>query len=107
MILLAVFGIFIADHMQRLNALKSVLSLTINSIALIAFALFGPVAWGRSRSWRPPALPGIRRRARRSAPVSECASPDRRCFRCVSCDLAVRPLTAGDHPGPWWQLSGQ
>lgn len=44
-ILLAVLGIFIADHLQRLNAAKAVLSLLINTIALIAFALFGPVDW--------------------------------------------------------------
>lgn len=44
-ILLAVLGIFIADHLQRLNGLKSALSLLINTIALVAFALFGPVDW--------------------------------------------------------------
>jgi uncharacterized protein len=44
-ILLAVLGIFIADHLQRLNGLKSAISLLVNTIALVAFALFGPVDW--------------------------------------------------------------
>jgi len=44
-ILLAVLGIFVADHLQRLNGLKSAMSLLINTIALVAFALFGPVDW--------------------------------------------------------------
>ncbi len=44
-ILLAVLGIYVADHLQRLNALKSALSLLVNTVALIAFALFGPVDW--------------------------------------------------------------
>jgi uncharacterized membrane protein YfcA len=44
-ILLAVLGIFVADHLQRLNGLKAALSLLINTVALAAFALFGPVDW--------------------------------------------------------------
>jgi uncharacterized membrane protein YfcA len=44
-ILLAVLGIFVADHLQRLNALKAATSLLINTVALVAFALFGPVHW--------------------------------------------------------------
>jgi len=44
-ILLAVLGIFVADHLQRLNGLKSAMSVIINTIALVAFALFGPVDW--------------------------------------------------------------
>jgi hypothetical protein len=44
-ILLAVLAIFVADHLQRLNGLKTALSLIINTIALVAFALFGPVDW--------------------------------------------------------------
>jgi uncharacterized membrane protein YfcA len=45
MILLAVLALFIADDLQRLNGLKSLLSVLINGIAVIAFALFGPVVW--------------------------------------------------------------
>lgn len=44
-ILLAVLGIFVADHLQRLNGLKAALSLLVNTIALVAFAFFGPVDW--------------------------------------------------------------
>jgi uncharacterized membrane protein YfcA len=45
LILLALLALFITDHLQRLNGLKTLLSVLINSIALIAFALFGPVVW--------------------------------------------------------------
>lgn len=44
-ILLAVLGIFLADDLSKLNGLKNALSLTINTIALIGFGIFGPVAW--------------------------------------------------------------
>ncbi len=43
--LLGVLGIFLAEPLRRINALKNVLSLVINAVALIAFGLFGPVAW--------------------------------------------------------------
>lgn len=42
---LAVFSIFIADNLQRLNALKGMSSLIINAIAVAWFAVFGPVQW--------------------------------------------------------------
>lgn len=44
-ILLAVLGIFLVDQLQRLNALKAVLSLLVGTVSLVAFALFGPVDW--------------------------------------------------------------
>jgi uncharacterized membrane protein YfcA len=44
-VLLAVLAVFLAGDLQRLNALRSVLSLLVNTVALAAFALFGPVAW--------------------------------------------------------------
>lgn len=44
-ILIAVLAMFVADHLQRLNGLKAALSLVINTIAVVAFALFGPVHW--------------------------------------------------------------
>lgn len=44
-ILLAVLGIFLGDDLQRLNALKTVLQFVINMIAVVIFALFGPVQW--------------------------------------------------------------
>jgi hypothetical protein len=42
---LAVFTIFLAEDIQRLNALKGVSSLIINAVAAIGFMLFGPVRW--------------------------------------------------------------
>lgn len=44
-LLLGVLGMFVHDHLQRVNAVRSVLSLTINSVAVVAYALFGPVHW--------------------------------------------------------------
>jgi uncharacterized membrane protein YfcA len=43
--LLAVLGAFLAEDMQRLNALKGLLSLVISAVAVVYFALFGPVVW--------------------------------------------------------------
>jgi uncharacterized membrane protein YfcA len=43
--LLAVLTLGIADDLQRLNALKGVLSLVVGLVAALFFALFGPVAW--------------------------------------------------------------
>ena len=44
-LLLGVLGILLHDRLQRINALKNVLSLVINTVALVAFGIFGPVAW--------------------------------------------------------------
>lgn len=57
-ILLAVMGIFLADGLQRINALKTALSALINTIALVAFALFGPVHWTAVAIVAPAALAG-------------------------------------------------
>lgn len=57
-VLLACLGLFVADGLQRLNALKSLLSLGINAIALVAFALFGPVDWSVVAVLAPAALAG-------------------------------------------------
>lgn len=57
-ILLAVLGIFVADSLQRLNGLKAALSLLINTIALVAFALFGPVDWLAVAIVAPASLAG-------------------------------------------------
>lgn len=43
--LLGILGIFLADPLARLNGLKNALSLSIATVALAAFALFGPVRW--------------------------------------------------------------
>jgi len=57
-ILLAVLGIFVHDSLHRLNALKSLLSLVINSFALAVFALFGPVDWRSVAVIAPASLLG-------------------------------------------------
>ena len=57
-ILLGVLGIFLSDHLQRTNALKSALSLVINTVALLAFAVFAPVDWGSVAVVAPASLLG-------------------------------------------------
>jgi uncharacterized membrane protein YfcA len=44
-ILLALLGIFIADRLQRLNAVKNVLALIANGVAAVLFVLAADVAW--------------------------------------------------------------
>jgi uncharacterized protein len=43
--MLALLGLFIRDDLQRINALKGVLSLIINVVAAVYFVFFGPVSW--------------------------------------------------------------
>ena len=43
--MLAILGIFVADTLQRLNALKGLLSLLVNLIAAVSFALFAEISW--------------------------------------------------------------
>jgi hypothetical protein len=44
-ILLALLGIFIAEHLQRLNAVKNVLALIANGVAAVLFVFFADVNW--------------------------------------------------------------
>jgi uncharacterized membrane protein YfcA len=44
-LLLAVLGVLIADELQRLNALKGVLSLLINIVGVVVFVVSADVAW--------------------------------------------------------------
>jgi hypothetical protein len=44
-VLLAVLGLVIAESLQKLNGLKQVLSVLVNSVAVVAYGAFGPVAW--------------------------------------------------------------
>jgi len=44
-ILLALLGIFIADNVQRLNAVKNVLALIANGVAALLFVFAADVAW--------------------------------------------------------------
>ncbi len=43
--LLAMLGLLMRETLGELNGIKNVLSLLINSVALVAFALLGPVQW--------------------------------------------------------------
>jgi uncharacterized membrane protein YfcA len=56
--LLAVLTLGIADDLQRLNALKGVLSLVVGLVAALFFAIFGPVAWGAALVTAAGALVG-------------------------------------------------
>ena len=44
-ILIALLAIFVAEPLQRLNAVKNVLAALVNGIAALLFAFFAPVAW--------------------------------------------------------------
>ncbi|MDX6286471.1 MAG: uncharacterized protein QOG53_1956 [Frankiales bacterium] len=44
-VLLAVFGILLDDGLQRLNALKGVISLIVNGVAVVIFLFSGHIAW--------------------------------------------------------------
>jgi uncharacterized membrane protein YfcA len=43
--MLAILGIFLSDSLQRLNALKGLLSFLISLVAAVWFALFADVSW--------------------------------------------------------------
>lgn len=45
-LLLAVLGTLLPDHLVRTSSLRGVLSLAINTVAAALFALVAPVAWG-------------------------------------------------------------
>jgi uncharacterized protein len=57
-ILLGLLAVFVADALQRLNGLRSVLSLTINTVALVGFVAFAPVAWSAVAVIAPASLLG-------------------------------------------------
>jgi uncharacterized membrane protein YfcA len=44
-ILLALLGISLDDHLQRLNALKNVLNAVVNAVAAVVFVIVSDVAW--------------------------------------------------------------
>jgi uncharacterized protein len=56
--LLAALGAFLPDDMQRLNALKGLLSLVISAVAVVSLALFGPVAWAAAAVMAVTSLAG-------------------------------------------------
>jgi uncharacterized protein len=45
-VLLAILGVFVDDDLQRINALKGLLSLLVAVVTAAGFALFGPIAAG-------------------------------------------------------------
>ena len=56
--LLALLGAFVDDDLQRLNALKGLLSLVVAVVTAVGVALFGPVAWGPGLAMAAAALVG-------------------------------------------------
>jgi uncharacterized protein len=44
-IIIALLGIFLDDHLQRLNATKNVLALVVNAMAALLFIAFSHIAW--------------------------------------------------------------
>jgi uncharacterized protein len=57
-LLLAVLGLFLADGLQRLNALKGVLSLAINVVGVMIFVVSGHVMWSYAAVIASAAWPG-------------------------------------------------
>ena len=76
--LLAVLALAIEDDLQRLNALKGVLSLVIGLAAVAWFAFFGPVEWTEAAIVGATSLVGrTGRRRPRPAAAGERAARDR------------------------------
>lgn len=44
-LMLAILGIFLAENLQKLNGLKSLLSLLVNAVGVIVFIISGSVSW--------------------------------------------------------------
>ena len=59
-VLLAILGALLADGLQRLNALKGLLSLAGGVVAALSYAVFGPVHWGAAALIAVGALVGGR-----------------------------------------------
>lgn len=57
-VLLAVLAVFLSRDLQEVNALRGALALLVNTVALVAFALFGPVDWTAVAVTAPAALLG-------------------------------------------------
>jgi len=57
-VLLAILGALLIDDLQRLNALKGVLSFAGGIVAAAGYALFGPVHWGAAALIAAGALVG-------------------------------------------------
>ena len=70
-ILLAVLGLTIVAPLRETNALKSIISLIVASVALVVFAIFGPVHWLEVGIVAPTALLGGVLGGRSAAVVNE------------------------------------
>lgn len=70
-ILLAVIGLTISVPLRETNALKSIISLIVATVALVAFALFGPVHWTEVGIVAPTSLIGGILGGRLAAVVNE------------------------------------
>ena len=57
-VLLAVLGVTLAAGMQHINALKGALSLLINAVAAVVFAIWGNVPWGATAAMAVGAMAG-------------------------------------------------
>jgi uncharacterized membrane protein YfcA len=57
-VLLGLLGLFIDDHLQRLNALKGVLSLVFNTVAAVYFIAFATVGWEAVAVMVPASMAG-------------------------------------------------
>ena len=57
-LLLAALGLFLNDSLQRLNALKGVVSMVVNGVAAVCFAIAAPVAWQVVAAMAPAAFVG-------------------------------------------------
>jgi uncharacterized membrane protein YfcA len=57
-VLLAILALGLGSDLQRLNGLKTALSLLINTVALAGFAAFGPVDWSAVAVIAPASLLG-------------------------------------------------
>jgi uncharacterized membrane protein YfcA len=90
-LLLAVLGVLVKDSLQRLNALKSYLSLVVNVVAALLFAYLGPVQWEAVLIMLPASLLGGRAGARLAGRVS--ASTLRRTVAAVGIVVAVLLLS--------------
>jgi len=55
---LAAFSILLPDDLQQSNALKGMMSLLINAVAVVYFTAFGPVEWGPAALMAGAALTG-------------------------------------------------
>ena len=44
-LLIAVLGLFLHETLQRINALKTSLTMVVNGVSAVAFAFLGPVVW--------------------------------------------------------------